>query len=140
MFILKLLTMLFTTLDIVRREDDMPESDSRVATRIDPGSGQKVSNMNYFLLPLKLFLITKYFHCQVEQPVLVILKQMLPVYQQLCSQYNNDPDLTEAVCSNLKQGVATLQDDIRPLTQEVGSTLHYIIHYTHHHCTLHRRC
>ena len=52
---------------------------------------------------------------------------MLPVYQQLCSQYNNDPDLTEAVCSNLKQGVATLQDDIRPLTQEVGSTLHYII-------------
>jgi len=96
LFILKLLTMLFTTLDIVRREDDMPESDSRVATRIDPGSGQKV-----------------------EQPVLVILKQMLPVYQQLCSQYNNDPDLTEAVCSNLKQGVATLQDDIRPLTQEV---------------------
>ena len=40
----------------------MPESDSRVA-RIDPGSGQKV-----------------------EQPVLVILKQMLPVYQQLCSK------------------------------------------------------
>ena len=54
--------MLFTTLDIARREDDMPESDSRVA-RIDPGSGQKV-----------------------EQPVLVILKQMLPVYQQLCSK------------------------------------------------------
>ena len=63
LFILKLLTMLFTTLDIVRREDDMPESDSRVATRIDPGSGQKVSNMNYFLLPRKLFFITKYFHC-----------------------------------------------------------------------------
>ena len=58
----------------------------------------------------------------------MILKQMLPVYQQLCSQYNNDPDLTEAVCSNLKQGVATLQDDIRPLTQEVGSALHYTLH------------
>ena len=53
---------------------------------------------------------------------------MLPVYQQLCSQYNNDPDLTEAVCSNLKQGVATLQDDIRPLTQEVGSAVHYTLH------------
>ena len=93
----------------------MPESDSRVA-RIDPGSGQKV-----------------------EQPVLVILKQMLPVYQQLCSkclmslmsrilsqlvtfsaQYNSDADITDAVCSNLKQGVSTLQDDIRPLTQEVS--------------------
>ena len=40
----------------------MPESDSRVA-RIDPGSGQKM-----------------------EQPVFVILKQMIPVYQQLCSK------------------------------------------------------
>ena len=48
LFILKLLTMLFTTLDIVRREDDMPESDSRVATRIDPGSGQKVRTSKYF--------------------------------------------------------------------------------------------
>ena len=114
----------------------MPESDSRVATRIDPGSGQKVRAGNIFTTVKLFFTITKYFPCQVEQPVLVILKQMLPVYQQLCSQYNNDPDLTEAVCSNLKQGVATLQDDIRPLTQEVGSTLHI----THDHCTLHHRC
>jgi len=51
--------------------------------------------------------------------VLVILTQLLPVYQQLCSQYTTDPDITEAVCSNLKQGVSTLQDDIRPLTQQV---------------------
>ena len=37
-----------------------------------------------------------------------------------CSgQYNNDAEITEAVCSNLKQGVSTLQDDIRPLTQDV---------------------
>ena len=48
--------MLFTTLDIVRREDDMPESDSRVATRIDPGSGQKVRTSKYFLLQLNYFL------------------------------------------------------------------------------------
>ena len=46
--------MLFTTLDIVRREDDMPESDSRVATRIDPGSGQKVRAANIFT-NVKLF-------------------------------------------------------------------------------------
>ena len=93
-FILKLLTMLFTTLDIARRDDDQPESEVRPA--VDPGSGEKV-----------------------EQPVLVILTQLLPVYQQLCSQYTTDPDITEAVCSNLKQGVSTLQDDIRPLTQQV---------------------
>ena len=30
-----------------------------------------------------------------------------------------DPEIAEAVCVNLKQGVATLQDDMRPLTQEV---------------------
>ena len=36
------------------------------------------------------------------------------------AQYNSDPDITEAVCTNLKQGVSTLQDDIRPLTQEVS--------------------
>ena len=48
LFVLKLLTMLFTTLDIARRDDDMPESDSRVATRIDPGSGQKVRTSKYF--------------------------------------------------------------------------------------------
>ena len=75
-------------------------SDSRVA-RIDPGSCQKV-----------------------EQPVLEILKQMLPVYTQLCSkcphivttlvtttfsaQYNSDPNFTDAVCSNLKQGVSRI--------------------------------
>ena len=52
--------------NFAHRDDDMPESDSRVA-RIDPGSGQKV-----------------------EQPVLVILKQMLPVYQQLCSKCCHD--------------------------------------------------
>ena len=55
----------------------------------------------------------------MEQPVLVILKQCLPIYHQLCSTYVQDPEITEAVCLNLKQGVATLQDDMRPLTQEV---------------------
>merc|ERR1719178_99015 len=52
LFVLKLLTMLFTTLDIARREDDQPESESVPA--VDPGSGERM-----------------------EQPVLVILKQCL---------------------------------------------------------------
>jgi hypothetical protein len=51
--------------------------------------------------------------------VFIILKQCLPVYAQLCSTYSADPEVGEAVCLNLKQGVATLQDDMRPLTQEV---------------------
>ena len=72
----------------------------------------------------------------MEQPVLVILKQCLPIYHQLCATYaqasggywfifadydrlEQDPEISEAVCLNLKQGVATLQDDMRPLTQEV---------------------
>ena len=78
LFVLKLLTMLFTTLDIARyfdsshstaskifksrREDDQPESESVPA--VDPGSGERM-----------------------EQPVLVILKQCLPIYHQLCATY-----------------------------------------------------
>ena len=77
LFVLKLLTMLFTTLDIARselnsctvslnldhrREDDQPESESVPA--VDPGSGERM-----------------------EQPVLIILKQCLPIYHQLCTIY-----------------------------------------------------
>ena len=51
--------------------------------------------------------------------MLVILRQCLPVYQQLCSTYSTDSEISEAVCLNLKQAVAILQDDMRPLTQEV---------------------
>merc|ERR1719370_833771 len=40
LFVLKLLTMLFTTLDIARREDDQPESESVPA--VDPGSGERM--------------------------------------------------------------------------------------------------
>ena len=93
LFVLKLLTMLFTTLDI-HIQDDQPESEAAVST-VD-SRGEKV-----------------------EQPVLVILRQCLPVYQQLCSTYNTDSEISEAVCLNLKQAVAILQDDMRPLTQEV---------------------
>ena len=55
----------------------------------------------------------------MEQPVLVILRQCLPVYQLLCSTYSTVSEISEAVCLNLKQAVAILQDDMRPLTQEV---------------------
>ena len=94
-FVLKLLTMLFTTLDIARRDNDQPESEAGV-TMVDPGSGQTI-----------------------QQPVLLILKQLLPVYQDLTTTYTGDGEVSEAVCSNLKQGVSTLQDEIRPLTSPV---------------------
>ena len=93
LFVLKLLTMLFTTLDI-HHQDDQPESEAAVS--IVDSRGEKV-----------------------EQPVLVILRQCLPVYQQLCTTYSTDSEISEAVCLNLKQAVAILQDDMRPLTQEV---------------------
>ena len=94
-FVLKLLSMLFTTLDIARRDNDQPESEAGV-TMVDPGSGQTI-----------------------QQPVLLILKQLLPVDQDLTSTYTGDGEVSEAVCSNLKQGVSTLQDEIRPLTSPV---------------------
>ena len=83
--------MLFTTLDIARREDDQPESECNPL--VDPGSGESI-----------------------QQPVFIILKQCLPIYNAICATYSSDPDVTEAVCTNLKQGV--LQDEMCPLTQE----------------------
>merc|ERR1712106_10574 len=82
-FVLKLLTMLFTTLDLARREDDQPESECGPV--VDPGSGETI-----------------------QQPVFLILKQCLPVYHAICANYSTDQDITEAVCTNLKQGVLTL--------------------------------
>ena len=88
-----MLFLLFTTLDIARREDDQPESECNPL--VDPGSGESI-----------------------QQPVFIILKQCLPIYNAICATYSSDPDVTEAVCTNLKQGVSTLQDEMRPLTQE----------------------
>jgi len=95
LFILKLLTMLFTTLDLTRREDDQPESECSSVV-LDPGSGERVA-----------------------QPVFLILKQLLPTYLNVANTYNQDMEIQEAVCSNLKQAVSTIQDDIRPLTPQV---------------------
>ena len=93
LFVLKLLTMLFTTLDI-HIQNDQPESEAAISA-VDSRREK------------------------VEQPVLVFLRPCLPVYQQLCSTYSTDSEISEAVCLNLKQAVAILQDDMRPLTQEV---------------------
>ena len=77
-----------------RREDDQPESEC--SPLVDPGSGERV-----------------------QQPVFLILKQLLPTYLAVTNNYASDSEMTEAVCLNLKQAVSTLQNDIRPLTPEV---------------------
>lgn len=92
-FLVKLLAMLFTTLDIKRRDDDQPESE---ASQIRDASGEPV-----------------------QQPVFIILKQTLPIFNSLSSRYSADHEVTEAICALLKQSVSTLQDDIRPLSQDV---------------------
>ena len=55
----------------------------------------------------------------VPQPVFIIVKQTLPIFTSLSQRYSSDHDITEAVCALLKQSVSTLQDDIRPLSQDV---------------------
>jgi len=92
-FLLKLLAMLFTTLDIKCREDDQPESE---AAQFRDTAGDPV-----------------------PQPVFIIVKQTLPIFTSLSQRYSSDHDVTEAVCALLKQSVSTLQDDIRPLSQDV---------------------
>ena len=82
-----------------RREDDQPESECGSVV-LNPGSGERVA-----------------------QPVFLILKQLLPTYLNVANTYSQDMEIQEVVCSNLKQAVSTIQDDIRPLTPQVSCLL-----------------
>ena len=92
-FVLKLMSTLFQTLNINRRADDQPESDT---SQLRNSQGEPV-----------------------DQPVFVIVKQCLPMLDKVCQNNSNDSEIIDAVCSVLKQSVSTLQDEIRPLTQDV---------------------
>jgi hypothetical protein len=45
----------------------------------------------------------------VQQPVFVIIKQCLPVFNKICANFAGDGEVIDAVCAVLKQGVTTLQ-------------------------------
>jgi len=92
-FVLKLLSTLFQTLNINRRADDQPESDM---SQLRNSQGEPV-----------------------DQPVFIIVKQLLPLLEKVCASNTADTEIIDAVCAVLKQSVATLQDEIRPLTQNV---------------------
>ena len=92
-FVLKLMSTLFQTLNISRRADDQPESET---SRPTDSHGEPA-----------------------QQPVLVIVKQCLPLLHSICDHNANDPEIINAVCMLLKQSVSTLQADVRPLTQDV---------------------
>ena len=92
-FVLKMLGTLFQTLNVDRRRDDQPESDTSQLRNIQ---GEPF-----------------------DQPTFVIVKQCLPVLEKLCQHNPGDGEIVDAVCAVLKQAVSTLQDEIRPLTQEV---------------------
>lgn len=92
-FVLKLMGTLFQTLNINRRADDQPESDT---SQLRNSQGEPC-----------------------DQPVFVIVKQCLPILDKLCQHNPGDSEIVDAVCAVLKQAVSTLQDEIRPLTQEV---------------------
>ena len=92
-FVMKMMSTLFLTLNINRRADDQPESDT---SQLRNSQGEPV-----------------------DQPVFVIVKQCMPMLDKVCQNNPGDAEIIEAVCSVLKQAVSTLQDEIRPLTQDV---------------------
>jgi len=92
-FVLKLLGSLFQTLNITRRSDDQPESET---SQLRNSLGEPV-----------------------DQPVFIILKQFLPMLDKVCQNNPQDSEIIDSVCALLKQSVSTLQDEIRPLTQDV---------------------
>lgn len=92
-FVLKLMSTLFQTLNISRRADDQPESET---CRPTDSRGEPA-----------------------QQPVFVIVKQCLPLLSSICEHNTDDPEIINSVCMLLKQSVSTLQAEIRPLTQDV---------------------
>jgi len=92
-FVLKLMTTLFQTLNISRRADDQPECET---SRPTDSRGEPA-----------------------PQPVFVIVKQCMPMLTTICQHNTNDAEIINSVCALLKQTVSTLKDEIKPLAEDV---------------------
>lgn len=88
---LNVLSVLFSTLDIKRRPG-LEESPSEAV--VNPNS-------------------------QATQPVLLILTQLMPVFEAVGTKWSFDEVVMEVLCEALKRGVATLLDDCRPLVPSI---------------------
>ncbi|KAK2178307.1 hypothetical protein NP493_548g01013 [Ridgeia piscesae] len=55
-----------------------------------------------------------------QQPVLLVMQQVLPVIRQVLHTWVIDPDVVENVCDMMKKAMRTLMDNFRPVVKDVA--------------------
>ncbi|KAM4728316.1 importin-13-like [Anableps anableps] len=96
MYILGMLSSLFTTLDVNRHADGLEEDDS--SPRL--AASQSIQN-----------------------PVVVVLQQVFPLIQTIISKWLHDSEVVEAVCGVFDKSVRTLLHDFGPMVAQLSEML-----------------
>lgn len=107
---LKMLSMLFATLDIKPRTENETEPD------VSEGSDMGICTTVQQKIPQQS--AASGSNEQV-QPVFFVLQRILPVVHATIDKWYADTHVVQAVCSALKHALATLLDDCRPLVPEM---------------------
>ncbi|KAJ9589083.1 hypothetical protein L9F63_017628 [Diploptera punctata] len=107
---LKMLSMLFATLDIKPRTENETEPD------VSEGSDMGTPVVTTQQRPQQTAALG---NGEQVQPVFLVLQRILPVMQAIVDKWYSDTHITQALCSALKHALATLLDDCRPLVPDM---------------------
>ncbi|XP_069674561.1 importin-13 isoform X2 [Periplaneta americana] len=110
---LKMLSMLFATLDIKPRTENETEPD------VSEGSDMGTSTTTVATQPRTQQQSSASGNNDQVQPVFLVLQRILPVMQAIVEKWYTDTHVMQAVCSALKHALATLLDDCKPLVPEM---------------------
>ncbi|XP_038151037.1 importin-13-like [Cyprinodon tularosa] len=95
-YILGMLSSLFTTLDVNRQWDGLEEE----------GASTSLSSSK-----------------SVQNPVVVVLQQLFPLIQTIVSKWIHDSEVVEAVCGIFDKSIRTLLHDFGPMVPQLSETL-----------------
>lgn len=110
---LKMLSMLFATLDIKPRTENEVEPDVSEGSDMGTCSTAIASQQRTQQQSLGSS------NNEQVQPVFFVLQRILPVMQAIVEKWYTDTHVMQAVCSVVKHALATLLDDCRPLVPEM---------------------
>ncbi|CAH0554758.1 unnamed protein product [Brassicogethes aeneus] len=56
---------------------------------------------------------------KIEQPILLVMKNTIPIFKLISDKYYNNGDVMEELCCVIKYAVSSLRDDCKPLIQDI---------------------